>query len=209
MDQSAAAHGGAPRVAGTGFGPAQIDEAVAGEARVEDHVAKAALAAIIDCRHAFDDDGVAVRLPTERAFQPQPSALFRHEEVAVGQKGHRPGFRILGDGSDGEALAGGRSRGRGRGCRSGAISAGDSPPKPLQPASSRAGSASKQGRIITSFLVFIRNQHLDECGVQSTDSRVSTSPPDPFFPLARNRDPDPGRAKGTRAPSPFVLALQS
>ena len=53
-DEPAAADRGAARAALAGLGPAQIDEAVAGEIGVEDDVAEPALAAIIDRGHAGD-----------------------------------------------------------------------------------------------------------------------------------------------------------
>src|SRR5688572_21779351 len=88
-DKSSTPDGCAAIAVGSGLDPAKIDDAVFGELRVEDDVAHAALAAIIDLWSALDRYG-GRRLAAARPQQ-QPPALLRDQGlVASRQEGHRP-----------------------------------------------------------------------------------------------------------------------
>jgi hypothetical protein len=81
--------------------------------RMEDDIAEAALAAIVDGGNALDGNGRA----SARSDQEQSPALLRDEVSARREEGHRPGLVELGHRLDRERPAGAPLRGGGGGDR--------------------------------------------------------------------------------------------
>ena len=83
---------GAARAIVARLDPAQIDQPVLRETGVEDDVTQAALPSIRNLRHAGDVEHSAVG-----TAELQAAAFLCHQQVAIGQKGHRPRLVELAD----------------------------------------------------------------------------------------------------------------
>jgi len=78
----------APRITLTGFDITNIDQAIRCEIRMQNDIAKTALAAVVDIWNARQGCGFFTVL----CYQQQTSFLFCNQQAPVGEKTHRPGL---------------------------------------------------------------------------------------------------------------------